>query len=52
MSTKLFPISALADLVVTRWQGMEMALAEADTAIRLSIAPVLDDAGSTITDLR
>lgn len=32
MSTKLFPISTLAGLVVTRWQGMEMALAEADAA--------------------
>jgi hypothetical protein len=32
MSTKLFPISTLAGLVVTRWQGMEMALAEADSA--------------------
>ena len=28
----LFPISTLAGLVVTRWQGMEMALTEADAA--------------------
>jgi hypothetical protein len=32
MSTKLFPISTLAGLVVTRWQGTEIALAEADAA--------------------
>ena len=32
MSTKLFPISTLAGLVVTRWQGMEMALAEPHAA--------------------
>ena len=32
MSSKLFPISTLAGLVITRWQGIEMALAEADTA--------------------
>ncbi len=31
MSTKLFPISTLAGVVVTSWRGMEMALAEADT---------------------
>jgi hypothetical protein len=28
----LFPISTLAGLVVTRWQGIEMALTEADAA--------------------
>lgn len=32
MPTKLFPISSLAGLVVTRWQGTEMALAEAHAA--------------------
>jgi hypothetical protein len=32
MSTKLFPISTLAGLVVTCWQGTEIALAEAHAA--------------------